>query len=498
MVRVGEKQLQVVATFDLSEDNKVFEVLKELEIETENNQVILKRIVTAEGKSKAFVNDVPVTLNAIKRLNEFLVEIHGQFGTHGLLDNKTHIHVLDEFGGYDLSKLKSSYNEYIALNKEYERSVNELEKLKLDEEYLKHNLDELLAFKIGENEYQELSEKVALASNYEKIFKSLSSAFENLNSQDICGALRNAKSSFDKIYDVTNGKYQPYCDILERVEIEIKELINDVESEVYNQDVNPNQLDSMQERLFAFKSLAKKHRVLPEELHNLIDELKSKIAKIDYGYDNIILIKQKLEKARLNYLENARDINKKRIEAGIELDKAVMSELPALKLGNAKFKTEVMNCEDFKDNGMNTVKFKVITNAGGDFEELSKIASGGELARFMLALKVNLSNGAESLVFDEVDSGIGGATASAVGQRLQRLGVKKQVLVVTHSPQVASFGSSHFMVKKYEKEGKTFTTVNKLDDDLRIKEIARMLAGETITTASIEAAKQLVSDNERA
>ena len=497
LVRNGEKSLQVVSVFDISGNEAAKAILRGLEIDVDD-ELFLKRTVSVDGKSRAYVNDVPVTVNALKQLADVLVEIHGQFMTHGLLDNKTHIAVLDEYGGYDISFVKGAFTVYSNAKKEYDAAIADFNRLKADEDYLKHNWEELKNFKMKDGEYQELAEKIALATNAEKIYQSVNTAYECLNSSDVIHSVRAAHNALSKIDSSVADKYGKYIETLDRLEIDLKEIIMDLSSELCDLDINPADIDEMQERFFAFKSLAKKHGVLPEDLPAVLDALQEQVDKIDLGNDYIVSLERKVENARLDYMAKARDLSEKRKKAAAALDKSVMAEFPDLKLNGAKFKTEVVAGSDMKEDGIDTVKFKVLTNAGGVFEDLAKTASGGELSRFMLALKVNLVGGCDTIIFDEVDAGIGGATANAVGSRLQSLGTDKQVLVVTHSPQVASFGANHFKVRKFTKDMNTYTTVENLSADDRIDEIARMLSGKSITDASRRAAKQMVEDNERA
>ena len=497
LVRNGEKSLQVISVFDISNNEAAKTILRGFEIDADD-ELFLKRTVTADGKSRAYVNDVPVTVNALKQLAGVLVEIHGQFMTHGLLDNKTHIEVLDEYGGYDLSPVRRAFAAYCDAKKEYDTAIADFDRLKADEDYLKHNWEELKNFKIKDGEYSELAEKIALAANAEKIYQSVNTAYSCLNSNDVIHAVRAAHNALSRIDSSVTGKYEKYIETLDRLEIDLKEITMDLSGELCDLDINPADIDMMQERFFAFKALAKKHGVEPEDLPTVLDKLQKQIDKIDLGNDYIVSLERKVENARLDYMTKAREISEKRKRAAAALDKSVMGEFPDLKLNGAKFKTEIVAGGDMKENGIDTVRFKVITNAGGVFEDLAKTASGGELSRFMLALKVNLVGGCDTIIFDEVDAGIGGATANAVGSRLQSLGANKQVLVVTHSPQVASFGSSHFKVKKFTKDMNTYTTVDILSADERIDEIARMLSGKSITEASRKAAKQMVEDNERA
>ena len=497
LVRNGEKSLQVISVFDIADNDAAKAILAEYEIDADE-ELFLKRTVSSDGKSRAYVNDIPVTVNVLKRLADVLVEIHGQFMTHGLLDSKTHISVLDEYGGYDLAPVRNAFFAYRDAKKDYEAAVADFDRLKSDEDYLKHNLEELINFKIADGEYSELAEKIALASNAEKIYQSVNTAYECLNSNDVIHSIRAAHNALSKIDTDVADRYGKYIETLDRLEIDLKELTMDLSSELRDLEINPADIDMMQERFFAFKTLAKKHGVSPEDLSSVTDKLQSQVDKIDLGGDYIVSLERKVENARLDYMSKARELSQKRKKAAAALDKSVMGEFPDLKLNGAKFKTEVITDSDIKEDGIDTVKFKVITNAGGVFEDLAKIASGGELSRFMLALKVNIVGGCDTIIFDEVDAGIGGATASAVGSRLQSLGKNKQVLVVTHSPQVASFGSSHFKVKKFTKDMNTYTTVENLSADERIDEIARMLSGKSITDASRKAAKQMVEDNERA
>lgn len=501
LVRRGCKQLSVTAEFSLPVGHEVFKVLDEHEIEHESGEpLVLRRIVTADGKSKAFVNDQSVSAGLLRKIGDLLIEIHGQFATHGLLNPATHKSVLDAYGGLQgrLDACRAAYKNWRAKAEERQKAEERLQKAKDEEDFLRHSVDELVQFAPQPGEDEELSQRRSLMMNSEKLIEGLNTARDALFDRSVDKSLRQAERALESLSRLIEGRFEPIIEALDRAVTELNEAGNMLEEECRKVELDPREQEQVEERLFALRALARKHQTTPDELPALLSEYQRQLASLDKGAEDLIRLTKEEESCRIAYEDAAKVLSAARKEAAKKLDAAVMKELPPLKLGKASFLSivEELPQTEWNADGIDKVQFAATTNPGQPAGAINKIASGGELARFMLALKVNLAQaeGIPTLIFDEVDTGIGGATATAVGERLERLaGEDCQVLAITHSPQVASFGAHHFKVSKAEDEtGRTLTAVCELTGDARREEIARMLSGASITEASRAAADELL------
>lgn len=501
LVRRGCKQLSVTAEFSLPVGHEVFKVLDEHEIEHESGEpLVLRRIVTADGKSKAFVNDQSVSAGLLRKIGDLLIEIHGQFATHGLLNPATHKSVLDAYGGLQgrLDACRAAYKNWRAKAEERQKAEERLQKAKDEEDFLRHSVDELVQFAPQPGEDEELSQRRSLMMNSEKLIEGLNTARDALFDRSVDKSLRQAERALESLSRLIEGRFEPIIEALDRAVTELNEAGNMLEEECRKVELDPREQEQVEERLFALRALARKHQTTPDELPGLLSEYQRQLASLDKGAEDLIRLTKEEESCRIAYEDAAKVLSAARKEAAKKLDAAVMKELPPLKLGKASFLSivEELPQTEWNADGIDKVQFAATTNPGQPAGAINKIASGGELARFMLALKVNLAQaeGIPTLIFDEVDTGIGGATATAVGERLERLaGEDCQVLAITHSPQVASFGAHHFKVSKAEDEtGRTLTAVCELTGDARREEIARMLSGASITEASRAAADELL------
>lgn len=501
LVRRGCKQLSVTAEFSLPDGHEVFKVLDEHEIEHESDEpLVLRRIVTADGKSKAFVNDQSVSAGLLRKIGDLLIEIHGQFATHGLLNPATHKSVLDAYGGLQgrLDACRAAYKNWRAKAEERQKAEERLQKAKDEEDFLRHSVDELVQFAPQPGEDEELSQRRSLMMNSEKLIEGLNTARDALFDRSVDKSLRQAERALESLSRLIEGRFEPIIEALDRAVTELNEAGNMLEEECRKVELDPREQEQVEERLFALRALARKHQTTPDELPALLSEYQRQLASLDKGAEDLIRLTKEEESCRIAYEDAAKVLSAARKEAAKKLDAAVMKELPPLRLGKASFLSivEELPQTEWNADGIDKVQFAATTNPGQPAGAINKIASGGELARFMLALKVNLAQaeGIPTLIFDEVDTGIGGATATAVGERLERLaGEDCQVLAITHSPQVASFGAHHFKVSKAEDEtGRTLTAVCELTGDARREEIARMLSGASITEASRAAADELL------
>lgn len=500
LIRYGADQLSVSAEFMLDETHPLFALMKDQGLDAEN-PLILRRIVMKDGKSKAFVNDQPISASLLRQIGDMLVEIHGQFASHGLLNPATHIHVLDAYG--ELQKEVDACGAAYRAWKDKQAAVREAERIlaaaKAEEEYLRHAVKELEAFAPEVGEEEALSIRRTALMNAEKITESLNNAYMTLSSggsTTVEGMIRSAQRELEKASRLSDGRFDALITCLDQVSDSLNEAVEQLEAQSNDFEDPAAELEQVEERYFSLKELARKHRCDSDDLPAVLTTYQTQLATLDKGEEELVLLQKQQEETRLAFLKAAQILSVKRQKAADKLDKAVGAELPALKLGKAHFQTvlEELPESEASPAGLNRVTFCVSTNAAPP-APIHKIASGGELARFMLALKVNLARteNTGTMIFDEVDSGIGGATASAVGERLRRLAEDRQVLVVTHSPQVAAFGTHHMNVSKTDgTNGAVLTTVVLLENESRIEEIARMLSGAEITAAARKAAETLL------
>lgn len=506
LVRHGAERLSVGAEFVLPEHHAVFDLLNEQGLDFEPGEpLFLRRVVSADGKSRAFINDQAVSAALLRQVGDLLVEIHGQFATHGLLNTATHRGVLDSYGGLEELKRQTAaaFQAWQDKTAEKQNAQADLEKAQAEEDFLRHSVDELRQFNPQPGEEKELADRRALMMNAEKIAEGLNGARAALSDDGLDRALRQAQRQLESLARYSEGRFDPVIESLGRIMAELNEDAALVESYCDELDFDPRVQETVEERLFALRALARKHQAAADELPDLLADFERRLGSLEKGGEDLIRLAKEEENLRLVYLETARRLSVARCKAAEKLDTAVARELPPLKLDKAVFKTQVEQLPEslWNAEGMDKVVFTASTNTGLPLSPIAKIASGGELARFMLALKVNLAAAEKipTLVFDEVDSAIGGATATAVGERLARLATQDcQVLTITHSPQVASFGAHHFRVEKSEVEpGKVLTAVVELNDAARREEIARMLAGAKVTDASRAAADELLKNRSK-
>lgn len=514
-IRNGSESMSVIASFDVPKTHPSVALLKEQDIIdsndiSEHTEIILRRTLNRDGKNKSFINDIPVSLSTLKLIGDSLIEIHGQFDNQSLLNPSTHLGILDNFAHVDALKTecKSAYNNWQKQREERIKTEQEFEKAKADEEYLKHNLDELekLNPQVGEEEV--LNNKRHTLMNSEKIITSLKDAFEYLSKygDEPEKFISNASYTLARIPDdAQNENIKNIITELDNATSNLSDAYERLNQILNENDDDTSTLEQTEERLFTIRELARKHKVSPDELPKFMENLREIVDNINNS-DAVLNEKRKLEEtAKSDYLTIAKNLSSERKKYAKILGEKVMQELPPLKLERATF--EVMVDEEQDENkytasGINNVYFMGSTNFGAKKNFIHKIASGGELARFTLAIKVVISdaNVISSMIFDEVDTGISGATASAVGERLARLSRSIQTLVITHSPQVASYGNHHFKVAKYfdEEKNATITSVEQLSEKQRISEIARIISGDKITTEALNAAEKLFTTSIKA
>lgn len=512
LVRAGAKQASATAVFSAPNDPALIAMISERGFDVApGEELILRRTVSADGRSRAFVNDQPAGVTALRDIGQALVEVHGQHETVGLLDWKTHRALLDNFGG-----LQPQLEGVAAASerlKYAERTVSDLKAAAADAaahaEELTRNLAELDELDPRPDEETELAGERAILSAAEKAIGDLADARTQLGgdklSQKLSAALRAVEHARQRAGQAGTDPEHPLllklsaaAEAIDRTMVEAEEAIACVDAAANAFDFEPGRLDKAEERLFALRAAARKLNTSVESLPVLRVRFRERLRLIEDGAEAITMAERAASAAREAYDVAATLLTSAREAAAERLSAAVMGELGPLKLDRARFRVAFEPTAEGRRGplGVETVRFEIATNAGTAFGPLDAIASGGELARFSLAMKAALAGREDQrqpvMIFDEVDQGVGGAVASAVGARLERLSNGAQVLVVTHSPQVAARGHAHWKVRKADVGGLTTTTVDTLDDGARREEIARMLSGAVVTDEARAAARSLI------
>lgn len=499
LLRKGADQASVSAVFDVPATHPVRAELDEGGIDASDDLLILRRVLGNDGRTKSFINDQPVSVGLLKSIGEHLVEIHGQFETQRLLDPAGHRALLDAYGGFDglLSDVAQAYETLKSMQASLSAAEEAARMARENEDYLRHAVEELEKVAPVAGEETALSEQRRMLQHGEQISEAITHAVEAIGGDG--GAeetLARALSEIERAAAKAGGLLDDTLGALQRAVSEAADAGGFLERAQADLDIDPKALEEAEERLFALRALARKHGCEVDALATVQAKLVADLADVDAGGANVKRLEAEVSKARRTYQDAAGRLTAARKKAARTLDQAMADELAPLKLGQARFETGVTPAGEDKwaSHGVDRVAFSVATNPGSEPGPLNKIASGGELARFMLALKVVLAEAdpVPVLVFDEVDAGIGGAVAAAVGERLQRLGTAAQIFVVTHSPQVAAKGSRHLYVRKGAEGDGMRTEVVPLSGDERREEIARMLSGETVTSEARAAADSLL------
>ena len=499
LIKLGENQSVVTAAFELDNRVGLSGLLRQQGIEFDKS-LILRRVLNSDGRSRAFVNDQPVSVSFLRRVGEMLVEIHGQKELYGLLDPANHCWFVDAFGKLEgrRGKVRSIFRSWKDAQTKLDQANKDLEIARRDEGYLRHAVTELVRLDPQPGEEEVLAGQRTVMMHTEKLVRALTEAFEDIHKgEGVGGSLRSALQKLERVADKADGQLDVAICALDRSLVEANEAIAELELLAEKLDEAPTQLEQVEERLFALRALARKHGTDVAGLLALREELERKLADLQDWSSHLDILNADVGRLRHQYIQDASELTKAREKSAKAIDKAIEAELPPLKLETAIFKTiieDLPECE-WGENGRERVTFEVKTNPNTPHGPLHKIASTGELSRLMLALKVALAdaNSVPTIIFDEVDAGIGGAVAAAVGNRLARLSEGFQVLVITHSPQVAARGDKHWRITKTHNGNSNLTLVDTLGPDDRTEEIARMLAGSQVTEAARAAANQLLN-----
>jgi len=507
LVRAGAEQASVAAVFSPAADHPVRALLAEQGIEADD-EIVLRRVLGKDGRSRAFANDQPVGAALLRRAGALLVEVQGQHEQMGLTDPASHTALLDAYGVAAglRAEAAASYRAWRGAVATLAAARATIAEAQRDQDWLRHSVDELSALDPQEGEEERLAVERLRLQQGERRAEAIAAALAELAPRDRRGpgpgaALRAAARALQRLAPANDpAASNPALaaqTALERAEEAVAEAENLLSRLADAAEADPRLLERAEERLFALRAAARKHAVAVPELPALLVTLRARLAALETGAAKVDELEQAAASARAGYAAACTRLTAARRASAASLDRAVAKELPPLRLERARFITDIAPLPeaDWGPLGADAVHFLIATNPGQEPGPLARIASGGELSRLMLALKVVLAGGspAPTLVFDEVDSGIGGATAAAVGERLARVAERVQVLLVTHSPQVAARGAAHFRVAKLVSKGRAATLVDTLDGSARREEIARMLAGARVTEAARAAADSLLS-----
>jgi len=499
MLRTGAGQGAVVACFEPRDDHAATALLAAHDLATGEAELVVRRSLGADGRSRAFVNDAPVSTGTLRELGDLLVEVHGQMDQRGLTDSKNHRAVLDAFAGHDqlLAATRAAWTAWRRLADAIAEKRAQIDQVLRDEDYLRHRLAELEALAAESGEEEALAAERSRLLHKEKLITALDQATSELAGND--GALARLGAAERRLLrapEIAAERLQPALEALERALIEAAEAEAAITAALNEISADDRSLEALEERLFALRDAARKHRVPVDELPALLERTRDELATIDAGAEALADLEREARATRSRFLETAESLHDSRKKAAETLVRLVMAELPPLKLERTRLEVGINRVGEAEagPDGLDRIAFLVSTNPGQPLGPIAKIASGGELSRLMLALKVVLARAAAAatMIFDEVDAGIGGATADAVGERLARLAAERQVLVVTHAPQVAARADHHFKVEKLTTDEGATVRVRRLAEPERRDEIARMLAGAEITEAARAAASSLL------
>jgi DNA repair protein RecN (Recombination protein N) len=495
LVRAGADRAQVTASFD--PPGTAVALLASNDIALESGEpLLIRRSVKRDGGSKAFINDQPCSAALLRELGSQLVEIHGQHDDRGLLNPRGHRLLLDTFGRCDTAGVGADFIAWQEAKARLDLAREALENAARDREWLEHAVAELLKFKPEAGEEQQLAGERSDMQKGERIAEDLKAVLESFDGPKSGLALiRTTARKLDRLAEA-HPMLADALTSLDRAVIEASEAEDKLNAAARAIEFEPARLDEIEVRLFELRALARKHNVAPDAILALQEDLTRRLESIQAGGEGLARLEAEVAAKAAAFRSRALALSETRTSAAVKLDKAVKAELAPLKLDAAQFQTEVAQLPEdrWSASGMDRVEFLISTNPGAPFAPLTKIASGGELSRFILALKVALAEegGAATIIFDEIDRGVGGAVASAIGERLSRLAQSTQLLAVTHSPQVAAKGQAHYFIAKSSQGTVTRTGVVRLDAEGRRQEIARMLSGTEVTDEARAQAERLM------
>ncbi len=500
LIRRGQSQASVSAVFDIDQEHPVWAILDRQDI-APGDGIILRRVVGADGRSRGYVNDQPVSVALLREVGELLVEIQGQHDQSGLLNPATHRGMLDAYASVPdvLAATEVAYEAWCDAEAAAKEARLQADDAARDVGLLRHAREELDSLSPREGEDAELAQRRALLQIGEQLTEAIGAAHGDLAGADGAEArIRRVQAALGRLAERVPDLLDDAMGALDRANVEIGEAVAALAKLAGEVEFAPGELDRIEQRLFTLRDLARKHGVRPDQLEQVAREVERKLSLIENRTDRLETLNAEAEFARDAYVSAAADLTRARKDAAQRLDRDVAAELAPLKLERACFQTRIVPLQEAQwgPYGTDQVRFEIATIPENPPGPLHRVASGGELSRIQLALRLCLAQTgvAPTLIFDEVDAGVGGATATAVGRRLQQLSQHVQVLVVTHSPQVAACGSDHLRVEKREERGRLAAHIARLKGASRREEVARMLAGATVTDEARAAAEKLIKD----
>lgn len=498
LIRQNTDRASVTASFEIGTDHPVWNSLDEIGI-TPTTTLMLRRQLRGDGKSPAHINDQPVSVNMLRQCGDRLIEIQGQFEGRGLLDVDTHLTLIDRAAGHAdlLSQLGESWRQLKAVRAELKQVKHTQEKAREDEEWLRDAVEQLDRLDGQAGEENSLSQERARHAHGARISESLQQADMILNSDTgALAAIGQLQALLERQSDISGDLFEGALLALDRSMAELNEAAAQITDAGNHLNSDPERLAFIDDRLHSLREAGRKHRIDADQLPELHENLAKQLADMDDQSGILSRLTAQESAAAHHYHALAEQVSHSRQQTALNIDHAIMGELPPLKLESARFLTVITKLEEHKwsQAGWDKIRFEASTNPGTEFGPIDKIASGGELARFLLALKVVLSENEppKALIFDEVDSGVGGAVATAVGTRLARLGDKMQTLVITHSPQVASKGIHHLKISRQQGSNGMVSATIALNSEARIEEVARMLSADEVTSEARAAALNLL------
>jgi DNA repair protein RecN (Recombination protein N) len=510
-----DKGVVEIVFYTENENVKSFSAENGIDLE-DDGLMIVTRSFTSDGKSSTRINGRVVKLSTLKAVTGMLVDVHGQHQNNALLNADKHIEFLDLFGGEEIEKHKIEYKKVFSKFQQIKRQLNEINENKDDREIereidlLKFQIDEIEAANLDENEYIELLKQREIYRNSEKIYEKLNFCYEGLNhgdinAVDIIGRVSKDLSDISK-YDESLGKISEEVD---RMMYELQDISADIRNYKDNIDFEPYELEQIEIRVDDINNLRRKYGNTIEEILKYHGEISDRLSEILNRDERVEALKKELSRQGLELAKRAKELTETRVEKSVELEKLLLDELESLNMKNVTFKVEISDSEFsesgkdkvkfvFSSGGKDKIEFMVSFNLGEDMKPINKVASGGEMSRFMLAFKTILADidGTDTLIFDEIDTGISGIAAQIVGTKLRNISDKKQVICITHLPQIAANATTHFLIEKSVKGDRTFTSIDKLDEDSRVEEIARLIAGSSITKKTLEHAKEIINETQ--
>ena len=484
-----------------SPSSNLKKILNEYDIDFEDDELIITRIIYADGKSVARINGRTIKMSILKEIALTFIDLHGQHQNQALFNKDTHLKFLDLFGGKKLDIPRNEYkNIYVEYN-QVKKSLNTLNENKDEKEIqreidlLKFQINEIEAANLNKDEYGELLKQRDIYRNSEKIYNNLNSSYEKLhegsiNAVDLIGMASNELSEVSKYDEIL----REYSETIERIMYELQDTCRDLRNYKENIDFEPYELEQIEIRVDEINNLRRKYGDTIEDILNYKDKISARLEEIVNRDEMAEELKNKLILLEEDLSKKADNLTKIRKDIAVDLEEAILNELKSLDMKGVSFKVNFIET-NYSQHGNNDVEFMISFNLGEDLKPIYKVASGGEMSRFMLAFKTILADIDEidTIVFDEIDTGISGIAAQVVGEKLHNIAKKKQILCITHLPQIAANADTHFCISKNSDENRTYTTIKRLNDEESINEIARLIAGSNITDTTIEHAREIVN-----